>query len=146
MLGLDDVLNGGESWLLSVVGSLTAPLFDAGRIRNQIAAAEEGVSIAELNYRQTVLIAMQDALETLSELSYQQRLLNVGEQGVANNWQLYDLAKLRYDPGVTDSINLLTAQRSWFRARDSLIQAKNNQLLATVNVFRAMGVAPELAE
>lgn len=143
-LGLDDVLSGGESWLASVAGSVIAPLFDAGRIRHQIAAAEVALSITELSYRQTVLTAMQDALETLSELSHQQRLLTVRQQELASNQQLYQLARLRYDSGDTDFINLLAAQRSWFSAQDSLIQTKNNQLLASVNVFRAMGVAPKL--
>jgi len=143
-LGLEDLLDGGESQLVSMAGSLTAPLFDAGRIRNQIAGARAGLDIAELNYRKTVLLAMQDTVETLSELAHQRRLLTVRQEELATNRQLYDLAKLRYDSGDSHFINLLAAQRSWFSARDSLIQAKNSQLTATVNVFRAMGIAPQL--
>ena len=125
--------------------SLSAPLFNAGRIRNQIAAADTNVSIDEVNYRYTVITAIQDALETLSEFSYQEKLLTVRKQTLTNNQRLYHLAKLRYDSGDTDFLNLLTAQRSWFSARDSLIQVKNNQLLATINIYRAMGVAPHIS-
>ena len=145
-LGLEDILNGGESQLVSVLGSLMTPLFDGGRIRNQIAGAKVGLSIAELNYRKTVLLAMQDTVETLSELAYQRRLLIVRQLELESNQQLYALAKMRYESGDTDFINLLGAQWSWYSARDGLIQAKNSQLLATVNVFRAMGIAPQLLD
>lgn len=122
-LGLQDILSGSE-WSSSLIGSLAMPLFDAGRIRNQIDIAESDLSIAQLNYRQVVLQAMQETLETLSELAYQRQLLLVRQQELISNLQLYELAKLRYDSGDTDFINLLTAQRSLFSAHDTLYQAK----------------------
>jgi outer membrane protein TolC len=67
---------------------------------------------------------MQETLETLSELAYQRQLLLVRQQELISNLQLYELAKLRYDSGDTDFINLLTAQRSLFSAHDTLYQAK----------------------
>ncbi|MDN3637471.1 efflux transporter outer membrane subunit [Simiduia curdlanivorans] len=144
-LGLDELFNSGGEWTASLIGSAAAPIFNAGKIREQINAATSDVTIAQLNYRAVVLQAMQDAVETLSELAYQKALYQVRAQELENNRQLYDLARLRYDSGDTDFINLLTAQRSWFSARDSLLQAKNQQLAASVNLFAALGVAPELA-
>lgn len=141
---LDDVLDGGQGWLASFASSLSAPMFDAGRISNQIAAAQAGLTIAELNYQQTVLIAMQDALQTLSQLRDQRQLLSLRKQELDSNLRLYNLAKLKYDSGDSDFTSLLTAQRSWFSAQDNFIQVKTNLLLATVDVFRAMGVAPEI--
>lgn len=143
-LGLDALFDGGGEWTASLIGSAAAPIFNAGKIREQIHAASSDVTIAQLNYRAVVLQAMQDAVETLSELAYQNELYHVRVLELENNQQLYDLAKLRYDSGDTDFINLLTAQRSWFSARDSLLQAKNQQLAASVNVFAALGVAPDL--
>ncbi len=142
-LGLDDVLNGGGSWLASLASSLGAPLFDAGRIRAQIEAAESDLSISEINYRLAVLLAMQETLEALDDLSFQQRLLDVRREALVNNEQLYELASLRYDSGDTDFVNLLIAQRSWFDAQDSLVQTRYLQLLATVNMFSAMGISPQ---
>ncbi len=142
-LSLDDVLHAGDGWTGSLLESLAMPLIDGGRIQQQIEGAEADLTLAELNYRQVVLLALQDTLETLTELAFQDELLSVREQELANNQQHYQLAKLRYDSGDTDFINLLTAQRSWFTARDSLIQARSTRLQASVNLFRAMGMAPE---
>jgi len=143
-LGLQDILSGQE-WTSSLLGSLAMPLFDAGRISNQIDAAKSDLSIAQINYRQVVLQSMQETLETLSELAYQRQLLLVRQQELTSNQQLYELAKLRYDSGDTDFINLLTAQRSLFSAHDTLYQAKTAELQATVNVFKAMGIAPDVS-
>ena len=142
-MGLDDALNGGSSWVGSLVGALAMPLIDGGSISQQIISAEAGLEIAELEYRQTVLVAMQEALDTLTDFQYQQLIVEVRAEELTNNLELYDLARLRYEAGEIDFLNLLTAQRSWFSARDNLIQAKNDQLLATLNVYKAMGVAPE---
>lgn len=144
-LGLQDILSGSD-WSGSLLGSLAMPLFNAGKISNQIDAAQSDLSIAQLNYRQVVLQAMQETLETLSELAYQRQLLTVRQHELQNNQQLYEIAKLRYDSGDTDFINLLTAQRSLFSAHDTLYQAKTAQLQATVNVFKAMGIAPEVSD
>ncbi|HDY86471.1 hypothetical protein LCGC14_0507520 [marine sediment metagenome] len=143
-LGLQDILSGTE-WSSSLLGSLAMPIFDAGRISNQIDAAQSDLSIAQFNYRQVVLQAMQETLETLSEYAYQQQLLSVRQQELKNNEQLYELAKLRYDSGDTDFINLLTSQRSLFSANDTLYQAKTAELQATVNIFKAMGIAPDIS-
>ena len=142
-LSLQDILQASEGWTSALITALAMPLYDGGKISQQIKAAESDKSLARLNYRQTVLQAMQETLETLTELTFQQDLLSVREKELDNNQHLYDLARLRYDAGDTDFINLLTAQRSWFNARDSLIQTRNTRLQATVNLFRAMGVAPE---
>ena len=88
---------------------------------------------------------MQETIETLSELKFQNELNQIRTLELENNNRLYEIARLRYESGDTDFLNLLTAQRSWFSASDSLIQARNDQLLAILNVFRAMGVSPEIA-
>ncbi len=139
--GVDDFKNG---WTGSILGSLSAPLFNADGITQQIQAAQADYSIAQTNYRQTVLQAMLDALESLSEWRYQKDLFNLRQQELSNNEHLYQLARIRFDEGDTDFLNLLTAQRSWFAARDSMVQAQLNVLLTSANVFRTLGVAPAI--
>lgn len=141
-LSVNDIFLAHEGWTGALLGSLAMPLFDAGNITQQINTAQSDVSIAELDYQQTVLEAMQETLETLSELDYRGSLSSVRRQELDNNRRLYQLAKLRYESGDTDFLNLLSAQRSWFSARDSMIQSQDDYLQASVNVFKAMGTAP----
>ena len=60
--------------------------------------------------------------------------------------RLRELARQRFDAGNIDFINLLDAQRASFAARERLISAKRDYLVAVVNTFRAMGVPPALFE
>ena len=142
-LSLSDLGEISQGWSGSLVEGLTMPLFNAGRIQQQIEYAESGLQAEQIQYQQTVLLAFNDALETLSEWQYQNRLWDIRQQELVNNERLYKLARLRYEAGDTDFLNLLSAQRSWFDARNTYIQAQNNRLITAVNVFRAMGVAPD---
>lgn len=141
-VSLAEVLRGGQDWVGALAGSLAGPLWDAGRIRQQIVVAEAELSVAEIAYRQTVLLAMQDVIVSLTAFTYQQDVSRLRQQELDNARQLYQLAEWRYDAGDTDFINLLSAQRAWFTARDSAVQASSDSLLASVDVFRALGQAP----
>lgn len=137
--GLDDLDTG---WTGSLLASLTAPLFNASGIAEQIAAARADLDASRFAYRQSVLQAFLEALETLSEQDHQRQLLAVRREELTNNQHLYQLARLRYETGDTDFLNLLTAQRSFFNARDSLIQARLANMLAAIDLYRALGAPP----
>ena len=141
-ISLSNLANINQGWSGNLVEGLTMPIFNAGNIKQQIAYAEGGLEKAQLSYQLVVLQAFSDTLETLSEWQYQTQLRPIREQELANNQQLYSLARLRYEAGDTDFLTLLAAQRSWFNARDSHIQAQNQHLQAAVNVYRAMGGKP----
>lgn len=143
-LALQDILQLSTGWTNSLIGAVAMPLIDAGNIKHQIDAAEHDVSIAQLSYRNVVLQAIAETLETLDELQFRQQLQTVRAEALTNNERLYDLAKIRYEAGDSDFLNLLDAQQNVFNARDNLIQAKNDNLQATVNVYKAMGVGPEM--
>ena len=143
-INLSDLADLSQGWSGSLVEGLTMPIFNAGKIKQQIAYAEGSLEKAQLSYQYTVLQAFSDTLETLSEWQYQNTLHPIREQELSNNQRLYSLARLRYDAGDTDFLTLLAAQRSWFNARDSHIQAQNQRLQAAVNVYRAMGNDPAL--
>jgi NodT family efflux transporter outer membrane factor (OMF) lipoprotein len=142
-LGLNDIFDRDSDWNSSLIGSITGPIFRAGEIRQGIRSAESQLSIAQTNYRTTVLNAMQDALESLDEFKLQLALYRVRSDELANNRKLYDLASLRYESGDTDFLNLLNSQRSWFSARDTMILAQLNRLQASVEVYRSMGISPD---
>ncbi len=143
-LNLADLLELGSGWTGSLAASLGMPLFDAGKIDSQIKAAETDVDIALANYRDTVIAAIKETLDTLTDLQYQDQLFMVRAEELENNQQLYELAKIRFDSGDTDFLNLLNAQRSWFSAKLTYATAKLDVIQANVNVFKALAGAPVL--
>ena len=143
---LAGLLTGGTTWATSLIGQLAGPIFDGGRTSNEIRAAEADASIALSAYRLTVLRALQEALDALTELDHQRELYAVQVDAVETTERLRELARRRFDAGNIDFINLLDAQRASFAASERLIGAKRDYLVAVVNTFRAMGVPPALFE
>lgn len=127
----------------SLIGSLTTPIFDGGKITNQIDAAEITTSIELINYRKTVVNALQETLDTLTSYQYQQEIYQLQQQLLDNNENLYQQATIQYQAGATDFINLLNAQRSLFNAQEALILDKATLLTHIVNLYKAMGSPPE---
>lgn len=126
----------------SLIGSLTAPIFDAGNITNQIDAAEITTNIELVNYRKTVVNALQETLDTLTNYQHQQQIYQLQQQLLSNNENLYQQATIQYQAGATDFINLLNAQRSLFTAQEALVLDKATLLTHTVNLYKAMGSPP----
>jgi len=141
---LNDITQANPPWTTSMIGRITAPLFNAGRIRREIEAAQADAAIALKTYRLTVIRALQEVLDTLSDLNHRRDIYAVRKDEVATSRRLYDLARQRFDAGNSDFINLLDAQRTWFSATERVIAAKRDYLAATVNTFKAMGVPPVL--
>ena len=143
---LAGLFTGGTTWATSLIGQLAGPLFDGGRTSSELRAAEADASIALSVYRLTVLRALQEALNALTELDHQRELYAVQVDAVETTERLRELARQRFDAGNIDFINLLDAQRAAFAANERLINAKRDYLVAVVNTFRAMGVPPALFE
>jgi NodT family efflux transporter outer membrane factor (OMF) lipoprotein len=136
-----DLFSSGDS-NTSLLGSLTAPIFQAGRISNQITAAEAGMNIELVNYRMAVVNALQETFDSLTSYHFQKSIYDLQYSAVINNESLHNQAKLLYEAGATDFLNLLSAQKSLFQARDSLVQHRAILLNSSVNIFKAMGASP----
>ncbi|WP_016957332.1 efflux transporter outer membrane subunit [Catenovulum agarivorans] len=141
-LSASDLLALGNAWSGALSAGLSMPIFNAGKIDQQIEAAKTDVQIALVDYRDTVVQAVKETLDSLTELEYQKNLYQLRLQELDNNQQLYNLAQIRFDSGDTDFINLLNAQRSWFNAKLTFASAKRDMLQANIDVFRALAGMP----
>jgi len=129
----------GPARTWSFVGQLLGPLFAGGTIKatNRQAEARERQAVAV--YEGTIQNAFRevaDALVTVrtardAEQSYQRRAdaLRTGTE----------LARLRYDNGYSDYIEVLDTERSLFSAELALSSARGDSYRAVVNLYRALG-------
>ena len=51
----------------------------------------------------------------------------------------FKLSKIRYDEGYADYLTYLDSVRQLFEAQIDLVQAQNDNFLAAVGLYRAMG-------
>lgn len=133
-----DVLTGNKRVYQALIG-FSFPLFDNGRLAGasraararaeQARAAYEGVALNALREANDALIAVRTAHDEAVAEATQANALR----------QALDLATLRYNAGLATYLDLLEAQRSVFGAELATSQAQLGELLAAVEMYKALG-------
>lgn len=129
----------GPLGLWSFGGALTQPIFEGGRLRNNVRLSEAQKKEAVLVYQQTIQQAFREVSDSLvayrknQEFRAQQELLTNSAQGAAH------LSDVRYQGGATSYLEVLTNQTNYFSAELNLAQARLNELLALVGLYKALG-------
>jgi outer membrane protein, multidrug efflux system len=131
--------SGGGDVAWSIAAGLTGPIFHGGQLRAQYAQARAVREQAALQYQETVLNAFQeisDALISREKLAdartHQSRAVDAYQEAVK-------IAMERYKLGNADYYEVLQEQQQLFPAEDSLVQTQLNQLIAVVQLYRALG-------
>jgi len=126
-----------QSW--SLAAGLLQPIFNGGRLRRGVEVAESRQRQALAAYEGAVLRALREVEDALVGLR-QARLRNQDEDGrVAAERKVLELAELRYRGGVAAYLEVLDAQRSLFEAELDQAGARRDELLAVIELYRALG-------
>ncbi len=137
---LADLLDGDFS-VWSLVGNISQPLFQGGRLRAGVDLAEAGADRALLNYAQAALRAFAEVESGLAAegILADQELALTAASRQSTDARL--LAEQRYAKGLTDLLTLLTSQRSAFDAESRLISVQRQRLDTRINLHLALGGA-----
>lgn len=139
--GLDDSGSGthfigpGISWAA----------FDLAHVRARIAASRARNDGALAAYEQTVLRALQEAEDALVTHARERDRLRELAQAADASGTAARLARLRYENGAVDFLQVLDAERSLLQAEDNLAQSRAATATSLVGVYKALGggwVAP----
>jgi len=134
-----DMLFQGEAETWSVGATLAGPVFDFGRGRARVEASEALREQAELRYRATVASALIEVRDAL--VFYQ----SSGDRFAATRLQVNalrrteELARIRYDAGYVDILQLLVVQRVLLNAELQHAGAASARFAATATLFKALG-------
>lgn len=123
----------------SLQAGLSVPIFNGGRLRNAERAAQARADEARAQYEQTVLSALREASDALAGVRLNRDQMVAQETQARALATAASIAERRYASGVSSYLEVLDAQRSLFTAQLSLIQAEQQYLAATVQLFRALG-------
>lgn len=125
--------------VLSLASSLTAPIFQGGRLQGNLQLAEEQQKEQVEIYQKTVLAAFQETANGLSAIKTTSNRQKAIEDAKKNAEEAYKIAKLRYETGSTDFQTLLDAQRTYLTAMDNAAQAELAKLQSAVTLYKVMG-------
>jgi multidrug efflux system outer membrane protein len=107
-------------------------------VRARIAAADAEAAANMARYEQTILQALEETENALVRYVHVQRERAHLEEAAAAGADAARLARLRYDGGVADFLQVLDAERSQLEIEDRLVQARARGATALVAVYRAL--------
>jgi multidrug efflux system outer membrane protein len=119
--------------------SVTLPLFTGGRLRANLKITKAQYDEALYVYQQTVQNAFREVSDSL--IAYQRDRefrLRLEERTQANR-EAADLATVRYQGGVTSYLEVIYNEQELFSAELNLAQARLNELLSVVSLYRSLG-------
>jgi multidrug efflux system outer membrane protein len=118
---------------------VSVPVFDAGRLSGEERVARARAEQARGQYEQTVLTALHESADALNGLRFGRDQLAARATQVQALRSAYAMAEQRYESGVSSYLEVLDAQRQLFGAQISLAQVQGQYLVATVDLYRALG-------
>ena len=133
-----------ESRALNAGAGLLFPVFNYGRLINQVRVQDAQFQEAVLNYQNTVLFAQQEVENGLAAFADEQRAASLLETAARAARRSTDLAMLQYKGGQTDYTTVLTAEQGQLAVEDSLASTQGSVALAVISIYRAIGGGWEL--
>jgi NodT family efflux transporter outer membrane factor (OMF) lipoprotein len=140
-LNLDAVLASPQpaGVALAMASSLTQPLFQGGRLEGGLENAQARNAELVETYRKTILTAFKEVEDAAAVRSNSTRRLQALADAVDKAQQAYQLSLDRYRLGAIDYQTLLLTQRSLLTAENSQVQARQDVLVAMVQLYQALG-------
>jgi multidrug efflux system outer membrane protein len=128
-----------DALMWSVGGGLFAPIFEGGRLKADQEAAEARVAQASAAWRQAVLVALREVSDQAVSVKMFTEVRIQNEVEVKSTSNAARLAMLRYQGGISSYLEVLDAQRRQFSSATDLVDARRDELVAVVQLYKALG-------
>ena len=138
---LGDLFNAGSGgW--SFGPSISLPLFDAGRRKAGLEAANAAQELALAQYEKAIQSAFRDVADALAVADTIDERLDALGRLTEDTEVTFRLSEERFKVGVDNYLSVLDAQRSDYAARQQYIAAQLEQAINVVDLYRALGAGP----
>ena len=135
---LSDMFN-WQNRAINAGAGVVMPVFNYGRLMNQVRVQDAQFQQAVLNYQNTVLAAQQEVENGLASFANEQDALVSLNQAAGSARRSTDLAMIQYKGGQTDYTTVLTAEQAELSVENSVASTKGNVALGLIAVYRALG-------
>ncbi len=137
---LDDLLNIDQRFT-TLIASIAAPVFQAGRLRAEQDAAEARYTQARATYEQTLLTALQEVHAALTAYEKQQEQYALVQNQLEEAEASASNQMRRYERGIGDYATALDAERTRLQAAQRLTAAEEALVGSRIALHRALGGA-----
>jgi len=143
LLGLESAqlsdLFKGPSRAWSFGAGVLQPIFNAGRLRSQVAQAEALQRQALHTYEKSIISAFQDVENALIDRTKFGQVREEQAKNVEALRSFRDLADLRYREGATIYLEVANAEQSLFNAQLAYVATQAQLFQSYANLYKAMG-------
>jgi outer membrane protein, multidrug efflux system len=114
-------------------------ILDLGNVQARIAGANWRKEGALLQYEQTVLKALEETENSLVTHARARERLVHDETAVRASHTAADLARVRYENGASDFLQVLTAERTLLDSEDRLARSRTEAATSLIAVYKSLG-------
>jgi NodT family efflux transporter outer membrane factor (OMF) lipoprotein len=135
-----------DSWTGSWGPGFSWPIFNYGRIKNNIRVQDAVFQAALLNYERTVLAAAQEVESgVVGFLGAQEQAVHL-ERSVKASRRSLEIAQIRYVEGSSTFTRVLDAQEQLRNVEESLAIAQGNVVQSLIATYKALGGGWEIRQ
>lgn len=132
-------LANNSSLFYSIGPGIMWPIFDAGRIRANIAITNAQQEQAFIQWEQVVLQSLSDTEVALVAYTKEQARFRKLSEAVEANQRSVNTATQLYDRGLGDFLNVLDAERELFASQDAQVISRQTVSTNLVQLYKALG-------
>ena len=129
----------GQGGLWSSTLGLFQPIYQGGRLRRDLEAAQARFDAALADYQKAALNGYREVANALITIQKLAEVRIERETGVAALVDASDLSRARYDSGLASYIEILTADQDRFDQELRLAQTRGAELRARAELYRTLG-------
>jgi outer membrane protein, multidrug efflux system len=133
-----DFFDGGSRFW-SIGPSVRWPIFNGGRIRQNIRVQNARQEQALLRYEQTVLTSLEEVENALVAFGREQERHRALTETAEASRRAASLANDRYRGGLVDFLDVLEAERSLLGAQDNVVQSERRLGQNLVRLYKSLG-------
>jgi outer membrane protein, multidrug efflux system len=122
-----------------VLAGLSAPLFNQNLLKAGYRQTVAGNAGAVYAYQKTVIAGYEEVVTNLRRIENYASMATVKEQEVTVLQQAVTTANDLFSTGFATYLEVITAQRSVLEAELNLAEIRNEQFMALINLYRALG-------
>ncbi|MGO3742714.1 MAG: efflux transporter outer membrane subunit [Kerstersia sp.] len=131
------------AWSAGLQGSQS--LYDGGRARAAVTAAQANADAAKLIYERDVRLALRDVENALTAWTSERQRQVFLTQAVATSQLALEQSAQRYERGLSAYLPVLVAQRALNQARDELALSQLEEVLGVIALYKALGAGWQAA-
>ncbi|MFD1160930.1 efflux transporter outer membrane subunit [Hwangdonia seohaensis] len=137
-LDLDDLFN-ANSLFANMVGGLTQPILNGRKIKTEFEVSQARQEQARLNFVQSLLVASKEVSDAMFAYNSASQIIEIKQKEFDAYKLATDYSEELLNNGMANYLEVLRAEENALNSSLSLVNAKNSQLQAVVDLYQALG-------